>query len=751
MTQLPTIATVAVWLLALAPGLQAQEQPPWAFAASGKEGGVIYDVQSGRLVATNGITVHYGAGVLSADRISVDQQTGDAIADGHVRIQEADEVWVGEHFHINFLTHQMETDKFRMGQPPSFAKGRGMETLERTNRLLFAGEVNTNHLAVTNLVVTTTNAIITADDIERPLLQVHAKRIVIYPGDKMVAHDAVLYIGKVPVFYWPYYERTLKKDPNTFGLTPGYRSKYGAYLLGSYSWILDEQLRGIIHLDYRTSRGPGAGLDTYYNYGDNGHGSFKYYYTHDKEPNRDQTLEPNRENRQRVDFNYRATLKTNFQVKAVARFQNDPDVLRDFLEGEYRQNPQPSTYFEANHYFSNWNLDAYVQPRINTYLETVERLPDIRLSGYRQQLANTPVYYESESSGGYYTHIFPTTNGITEAPAFSAGRMDTYHQLVVPITLFGWLNITPRAGGRFTYYTETEGLGATNEETSRWVFNTGAEVSFKASRTWPGYESHFLQMDGARHIIQPSINYAYVPKPSAAPSELPQFDSELPSFRLLPIEYTDYNAIDAIDTENVMRFGLKNKLQTKRNGNVVDVVNWDVYTDWRLKHSSDQTTFADLYSDLVLKPRSWLTLGSITRYDIAEQQWRMSLTTLSLQPVESLRFNLSHLYLRDDLSGTPTALGYGNNVLYTDVIYRLNENWGVAASHYFNILTGKMQQQRYSIYRDLRSWTAALSFQLQDNGSGGQDFTVAFTFSLKAFPHDNRGSEAGGAYWLSGG
>ena len=203
MTQLPTIATVAVWLLALAPGLQAQEQPPWAFAPSGKEGSVIYDVQSGRLVATNGVTVLYGAGVLSADRISVDQQTGDAIADGHVRIQEADEVWVGEHFHINFLTHQMETDKFRMGQPPSFAKGRGMESLERTNRLLFAGEVNTNHLAVTNLVVTTTNAIITADDIERPLLQVHAKRIVIYPGDKMVAHDAVLYIGKVPVFYWP--------------------------------------------------------------------------------------------------------------------------------------------------------------------------------------------------------------------------------------------------------------------------------------------------------------------------------------------------------------------------------------------------------------------------------------------------------------------------------------------------------------------------------------------------------------------
>jgi hypothetical protein len=127
------------------------------------------------------------------------------------------------------------------------------------------------------------------------------------------------------------------------------------------------------------------------------------------------------------------------------------------------------------------------------------------------------------------------------------------------------------------------------------------------------------------------------------------------------------------------------------------------------------------------------------------------LTTLTLQPVDNLRFNLSHLYLRDDLSGSPTALGYGNNIIYTDTMYRLNENWGLGASHYFNLLTGKLQQQRYSIYRDLRSWTAALSFQMQDNGNGGEDYTVAFTFSLKSFPHANRGSEPGGAYWLSGG
>jgi lipopolysaccharide assembly outer membrane protein LptD (OstA) len=741
---------MAVWLVAFAPGLQAQQQPSWDFEGT-REGGVVYDVQTGRLVATNGVVIRYGAGVVAADRVAVDQQTGDAVLDGNVRIQENDQVWTGEHFLINFRTHQIETDKFRTGKPPSFASGKGMHTEERTNLVAVKGGVTNHVVAVTNFVMTATNAVITPDDIARPLLQVHAKRIVIFPGDKMVASQAVLYVGQVPVFYWPSYTRSLKKDPNTFTVSPGYRSKYGAFLLGTYSWIMDEQLKGAIHLDYRSKRGPGTGADTYYNFGQWGQGSLKYYYTYDKDPNQDQTLEPNPHNRQRVSFNYRATLATNFEAKAVVQYQSDPDMLRDFFEGEYRETPQPATFVEGNRYWSNWNLNAYVQPRLNDYLETVERLPDIRLTGYRQEIARTPLYYESESSAGYYTHIFPTTNGIVEAPAFSAGRVDTYHQVVLPITMFGWLNLTPRVGGRYTYYTETEGLGATNEETSRTVFNTGAELSFKASRVWPGVENHFFDVDGIRHIVQPSLNYAYVPNPSAAPTQLPQFDSQLPSFRLLPIEYTDYNAIDQINSQNVMRFGLHNKLQTKRSGQVVDLINWDVYTDWNLKPTSSQTTLTDLYSDLVIKPRSWLTLGSITRYDIYNQQWRMSLTTLTLQPVDNLRFNLSHLYLRDDLSGSPTALGYGNNIIYTDTMYRLNENWGLGASHYFNLLTGKLQQQRYSIYRDLRSWTAALSFQMQDNGNGGEDYTVAFTFSLKSFPHANRGSEPGGAYWLSGG
>jgi hypothetical protein len=45
-----------------------------------------------------------------------------------------------------------------------------------------------------------------------------------------------------------------------------------------------------------------------------------------------------------------------------------------------------------------------------------------------------------------------------------------------------------------------------------------------------------------------------------------------------------------------------------------------------------------------------------------------------------------------------------------------------------------MQQQIYSVYRDLRSWTSALMVRMTQGPGQPDDLTVAITFSLKARP-----------------
>jgi hypothetical protein len=114
-------------------------------------------------------------------------------------------------------------------------------------------------------------------------------------------------------------------------------------------------------------------------------------------------------------------------------------------------------------------------------------------------------------------------------------------------------------------------------------------------------------------------------------------------------------------------------------------------------------------------------------------------------------WTFGHYFLRDDFSSSPVALGPGNNVVSSTMFYRLNENYGLRMGHYFNARTGTLQEQTYSLYRDLRSWTAAISFRVRKNVGQAEDYTVAFTFSLKAFPHYGQGADATGVYSLLGG
>lgn len=711
-------------LLCLPPPLIAQLAPGRTIELRGGMGEM--DLNTGQLIYSNVVATFEQEGkraFLTADKAVLNQESGEVVADGRVRILQDDQIWAGEHIVYNFKSRKMISSEFRTGKSPVFAGGSGL-----------SGDVS-------NQVYTATNAFITTDDVARPAIRIRAKSIRIISGERIEATHATLLLGSVPVFYFPFYSRRFDAAGNHFNFTPGYRSQFGPFLLSTYDWVLDEHLRGAVHMDFRQQRGIGVGPDFAYNLGRWGTGLLSYYYTHDDAPRTNAALNDVLfENRQRLYFSYQSEPFTNFTVKSLLRYQNDIGVLHDFFESEYRQNPQPNTFIETRKFWDNFSLNILAQPRVNDFYETVERLPDVRLTGFRQQLGPTPFYYESESSVGYYERLFAETNSAPPGLDYAATRADTYHQITAPFTLFGWLNIAPRAGGRFTYYSESSGPGADTEDAYRGVFNTGAEVNFKASRLWPGVHSRALNLDGLRHIVQPSVNYVYVPRPDDRPFELPQFDYELPSLRLLPIEFPLYNNIDSIDSENTIRFGLANKLQTKRRGQVEDLLRWEIFTDWRLRPRTNQSTFSDVYSDLTVRPRSWLSLDSQIRYDIHDEQLRMSLHTMTLRPNNVWSWTLGHFYLRDDFSDSPIALGQGNDLITSTLFYRMNENWGFRAAHHYDIKNERLQEQYYTVYRDLRSWTAAVTAGLRDNG-GAKDFIVTFTFSLKAAPRYALGSD----------
>ncbi len=443
MRRLPAIAALIFFGAIFPPVSFAQEEPSWEIWAlnqiiPGTPTGSV-DFAGDTVTGTNGICVKYGESVLMADSASVNRQTGEVVADGNVRIEEGDQIWVGEHIRYNFKTHQMQSEQFRTGKPPVFAQG---------------GQLRGD---TTNKIYTARHALVTTDDVSDPAIYFRSSHIKIVPGKYIEMWNAVLFLDGVPAFYFPYYRRNLGEHASNFNFTPGFRSAYGPFLLSTYTWYLNDAVDGRIHLDYREKRGLGAGPDLNLHLGQWGEAEFKYYYLHDERQTTNSFLNlgPMPENRQRFFLGYQAAPFTNLNVKALVNYQSDPLVLHDFFEGDFIANPQPNTFIEVNQYWENWSLDAETTPRINNFFDQVERLPDVKLTGFRQQVFDTPVYYESESSAGYYQLFFAATNNnlfsATNSPLpYSAARADTFHQLLLPCTFFGWLNVTPRVGGRFT-------------------------------------------------------------------------------------------------------------------------------------------------------------------------------------------------------------------------------------------------------------------------------------------------------------
>jgi lipopolysaccharide assembly outer membrane protein LptD (OstA) len=731
----------AVFLLpVLAFVCQAQQSaPPFI---RGLNPGSAYQSIGNTNYFSNGVLISNETGLVTSDSAAENDLTGDVVAEGDVTILDHGHIWRGTNFVYNFKTGDVRANTFKSVQEPFSLSGA--------------------HLTGgSNKVYTATHATITTDDYARPGYRIRARRITIAVGQYFEAHQATLYWGRVPVFYFPYYKRTLGQHPNNWEYEPGYRSIFGPYLLSAYNWYGNGMLDGTLHFDVREERGVATGPDLNFHLGNWGEAAFRYYYANDQKPNADGFNAPDLgENRQRASFYYEVHPTSNLTAKVVADYQSDPLILRDFFEREYETNVEPASFAEASQLWPNYTLNAMVQPRLVDFFETVERLPDVKLSGLRQEVGETPVYYESESSVGWFKRAFSSTNSLffltndtvfpntrtTNAPPsdYSAGRIDTFHQFTLPETFFGWLNVTPDVGGRLTYYSDVDGPQIHTNQQLRAVFNTGVDVSFKASQVYRGAESSFLDVHELRHIIEPEIDYAYVPAPTRSPGQLPQFDYQSPSLRLLPIEFPDYNDVDSIGGMNVLRLMLRNKLQTKRDTGVQDLVNWALYTDWNL-HPGTNHPFGDLYSDLEFRPRSWLTFVSSTRYDMVSNRWREAIESMVVQPSTAWSLALNYRYLINNDPEFQTYAGQnlpGHNLISASLYYRMNENWGAHIAEQYEAQYGGLQQQVYSIYRDLRSWTAALLFRITEGPGQPTDFTVALTFSLKAFPRFGLGSDS---------
>src|SRR5262249_32414078 len=154
-----------------------------------------------------------------------------------------------------------------------------------------------------------------------------ARRIRIYPGDRIILSNVTFFVGQTPVFWFPYVYQSLDSQ-FSYNLEPGYNSTWGAYLNTSLTFPITKNISGTVELDLRSLRGPALGFSSHFKFGDRDQttGRLQVYGMNDFDPNVNETSlgrAPISPGRYRILYQSRTELTSD--LLAVADFNKLSD------------------------------------------------------------------------------------------------------------------------------------------------------------------------------------------------------------------------------------------------------------------------------------------------------------------------------------------------------------------------------------------------------------------------------------------
>src|SRR4026208_1596931 len=689
--------------------------------------------ENGLATARDNVAIHIGNTDIYADYAQYNSTTKDVELRGHVRIYRDVSVYIAENGIYNTETKKIKALNARTESEPYFLTGGHATSISENGYLIKDGTFTTH-------------------DSPKNDFHLHAKTIRVYEDDRVIFQYVTAYVGKVPVFWWPYLFQSLN-EAFSFTISPAYLSSWGPSLLTQVTFPITDDIRGRFRLDYRGRRGVAVGFDSTIDYFNDSQARLKTYYLQDQNPNLNETNIPRKDV---PTGRYRVSLAdtTNFtdDIYGITNLTklSDQYVMQDFFQGEFRIDPVPDNVIALTKINPVFTLTGIQRFQANDFFTTTERQPEVVLDIKRHALFGGPIFYEGETGFANLRLQFPEDSGIKN---YGTERFDTFHQLVFPNTYFGWLSFMPRVGYRGTYYGKTWDLGSTifvppsnplvpdtilpppstinpikfGGDTFRSVFDTGAEASFKISRKWENVQSRAFGLDGLMHVIQPFTDFSYVKEDGPNPLSVLQFDRFEPSTQLRAIDFPQFTPIDSIADWTVWRVGVRNKLQTRRDDSTMTWLELDTYFDVNFENPYNRTDFSNRINNPRFQPLPWMSFSVNSQLPAFAQGFTEVDTIATVQPLANLQLNIAHRYL----NGNPFF--QDSSLFVVGGYLRVNDNWGLAVQEQYEGATDTLQEQRYAIYRDLTSWVASFGGVIRDN-SGVKEYGLLFTVTLKAFP-----------------
>jgi lipopolysaccharide assembly outer membrane protein LptD (OstA) len=643
-----------------------------------------FDIQAARfeytndtLIASGGVTGRFENVMVRADKITGSAETGELRIEGNILFERENVVWQGSELDYNYIT---QTGDF------------GPSSLDFDPVLMSVGHVervSTNEFRLRDAEFTTCPE-------ENRHFHVKAREAYLVDEKYLTAKGVTVYLGKVPVFHLPYWRQTLSKSIFTFRL--GYDSNWGGYALTKATIPLAKNVESITDVNLYSRRGVGVGQGLEWDRSGS-EGRLSGFYLYDQDPyarfDSDYARQVIDRERYRLNFEELHRFSDTHYLDTKWNYLSDPMVLEEFFKREYRKSPQPENYGSWVYGAGYAGSEAFVNHRLNDAYDNVNRF-DYSADLYRSRIGNTPFYFQSDTTFSHLERVYAETNLVDQA--YDSVRLDSDNVLTLPQRL-GFLNLVPRTSYRSTYYSKSAGVAGGEEV--RGIFGAGMEASFQATKVLSERERWYGQ--GLRHKLEPYADYIYEDS-TVSTNTLFQFDD-----------------VDMLGDENRVKLGLRNVLQTRRDGRLSRFLDLDLFTYYRVDRSDGEDRFYPLFLDarIPLTARTMIDMEGV--YDWNEEEVPFFNTRASYR-AEQILFSVEHLFQQSERSlWTPRLDLFPEGDISFETYARYDDN------------RNDLEEIAVAGYKNWCCLRYGLGYRYYDNG----EHQVSFSIGLSAFPEES--------------
>jgi LPS-assembly protein len=533
-----------------------------------------------------------------ADEIDYNEETGDVQARGNVYFEEFErneKVWAD---HLDYNT-KTETGKFYEVSgttAPRIDTRPGM--LTSTNPYYFQGKwaerVEGHYILY--------DGFLTNCRIPNPSWRLKGPRFNIVPHESAKAYRSVFLLRKFPLFYTPFFYKSLEKVPRRSGfLMPniGHSSTRGYMVGGGFFWAINRSYDATYHVQDYTARGFAHHLELRGKPTDRADFDAILFGVQDRG-----ALQPDGSRIKQGGYTFSVAGKADLGDGWTARgFINylSSFTFREAFSDSFNQAvfTEVNSVAFLNKDWSTYTLDTVVERKQDfTSLEIAEtnpttgkqttytnavvikKLPEVDLSSRDHQVAaDLPVWYSFDSSAGLLSRSQPDFTGCTADPVPGCSnvptkfvrryetnllnsRMDFAPQITTALHL-GDFHLIPSFTVVETFYGETQGPYEDGFLRVRDSDFLRSAREFKMDLVAPSFARVFNRKswlgDKLRHVIEPRATYEYVTGIGQDFNKIVRFDGT-----------------DLLSNTNQVTFSLTNRLYAKRGDDVSEIFSWEL-------------------------------------------------------------------------------------------------------------------------------------------------------------------------------